>query len=110
LEELVTGIMTEEKNAIEHHDDTTPKTLEDLKHTRTVDVIHQDEALRVLAQYAGDETWTPEEEKKLCRRIDRKLLSLLVLTYGLQYYDKAMLSQAVSAIYQWITQVYLGLD
>ena len=29
------------------------------------------------------------------RRLDRKLLSLLIITYGLQYYDKAMLSQAV---------------
>lgn len=75
--------------------DTAPRTLEELKHTRTIDTIHQDEALIVLAQYAGDESWTPEEEKKLVRRLDRKLISLLVVTYGLQYYDKAMLSQAV---------------
>jgi hypothetical protein len=73
-----------------------PQTLDELKHTRTIDTIHQDEALRVLAQYAGDETWTPEEEKRLVRKIDKKLISLLVVTYGLQYYDKAMLSQAVS--------------
>lgn len=71
-----------------------PQTLEDLKHTKTIDTIHNDEALRVLAQYAGDASWTPEEEKKLVRRLDRKLISLLVITYGLQYYDKAMLSQA----------------
>jgi hypothetical protein len=90
--------MAGDKQAFEHLDDATPKTLEELKHSRTIDTIHQDEALCVLAQYAGDETWTPEEEKKLCRRIDRKLLSLLVTTYGLQYYDKAMLSQAVSVM------------
>lgn len=71
-----------------------PQTLEELKHTKTIDTIHNDEALRVLAQYAGDLEWTPEEEKKLVRRLDRKLLSLLIITYGLQYYDKAMLSQA----------------
>lgn len=77
-----------------------PRTLEELKHTRTIDTIHQDEALKVLAQYAGDESWTPEEEKKLVRRLDRKLISLLVVTYGLQYYDKAMLSQAVSSLHE----------
>ncbi|OAL06503.1 MFS transporter [Phaeosphaeriaceae sp. SRC1lsM3a] len=75
-------------------EETAPRTLEELKHTRTIDTVHQDEALKVLAQYAGDESWTPEEEKKLVRRLDRKLISLLVVTYGLQYYDKAMLSQA----------------
>ena len=51
--------------------------------------------LTSINRYAGDEAWTPDEEKKLVRRLDRKLLSLLVITYGLQYYDKAMLSQAV---------------
>ena len=86
--------MSEEKQAVQASD-TTPRTLEELKHTTTIDTVHQDEAVRVLAQYAGDEAWTPEEEKKLVRRIDRKLLSLLIVTYGLQYYDKAMLSQAV---------------
>ncbi|KAG9206280.1 hypothetical protein G6514_005005 [Epicoccum nigrum] len=74
--------------------ETAPQTLEGLSETKTVDTVHNDEALRVLAQYAGDTSWTPEEEKKLVRRLDRKLISLLVITYGLQYYDKAMLSQA----------------
>lgn len=68
---------------------------EDLGHTQTIDTVHQDEALKVLAQYAGDRNWAPEEEKRLVRRIDRKLITLLCITYGLQYYDKAMLSQAV---------------
>lgn len=89
--------MSEEKQIIDTQE-TTPKTLEELKHTRTIDTIHQDEALQILAQYAGEETWTPDEEKKLVRRLDRKLISLLVVTYGLQYYDKAMLSQAVCFI------------
>jgi hypothetical protein len=77
----------------------TPKTLEEIESTGSVDTVHQDEALRVLEQYSGDETWTPEEEKKLVRRIDKRLLTLLIITYGLQYYDKAMLSQAVSILY-----------
>jgi hypothetical protein len=86
-------MLVEKQNAQAEH--ATSRTLEDLKQTRTIDTIHQDEALRVLAQYAGEDTWTPEEEKKLVRRLDKKLISLLVITYGLQYYDKAMLSQAV---------------
>lgn len=86
--------MAEEKAGTEMQE-VSLKNLEELKDVKTIDTVHQDEALRVLAQYAGDEAWTPEEEKKLVRRIDRKLLSLLIITYGLQYYDKAMLSQAV---------------
>lgn len=76
--------------------DTNATQLEELKKSITVDTLHNDEALKVLANYHGDETWTAEEEKKLTRKIDRRLLSILCITYGLQYYDKAMLSQAVS--------------
>ena len=75
--------------------DANAAHLEDIKKTITVDTLHNDEALKVLAAYQGDETWTEEEEKKLTRKIDRRLLSILCITYGLQYYDKAMLSQAV---------------
>jgi hypothetical protein len=75
--------------------DTNAAHLEELKKTITVDTLHNDEALKVLANYQGEETWTAEEEKKLTRKIDRRLLSILCITYGLQYYDKAMLSQAV---------------
>ena len=64
----------------------------------TVDTVHQDEALKVLQNYTGDETWTSADEKTLVRKIDRKLLPLLCLTYDLQYYDKAMLSQAVGLL------------
>ena len=78
--------------------DANAAHLEDIKKTITVDTLHNDEALKVLAAYQGDETWTEEEEKKLTRKIDRRLLSILCITYGLQYYDKAMLSQAVRFI------------
>lgn len=89
--------MDTEKQALEQNE-TVPTNLEELRHTTTVDTVHQDEALKILVGYAGEQTWTPEEEKKLVRRIDRKLISLLCITYGLQYYDKAMLSQAVSVV------------
>lgn len=78
--------------------DANAAQVEDLKKTITVDTLHNDEALKVLANYQGEETWTAEEEKKLTRKIDRRLLSILCITYGLQYYDKAMLSQAVRCI------------
>lgn len=74
---------------------TNTEDATDLEKTVQVDTLHQDEAMKVLASYEGPLEWTPEEEKKVVRKIDRRLLSLLVLTYGLQYYDKAMLSQAV---------------
>jgi hypothetical protein len=92
--------------------DANAVQLEDLQKTITVDTLHNDEALKVLANYQGDETWTAEEEKKLTRKIDRRLLSILCITYGLQYYDKAMLSQAVRYIigYRQLrnTKIYLG--
>lgn len=70
--------------------------VEPLKPTQTVDTVHNDEAMKVLAAYGGDEEWTAAEEKTLTRKLDWKLLPVLCLTYMLQYYDKAMLSQAVS--------------
>ncbi|KAL2815244.1 major facilitator superfamily domain-containing protein [Aspergillus cavernicola] len=56
--------------------------------------VHGDEAMKSMAAYAGDREWEPEEEEKLVRRIDRKLLPIMALSYGLQYYDKTLLSQA----------------
>lgn len=86
--------MADQEKDVVKQVDTTPQTLEELRNAKTIDTLHSDEAIRVLAQYAGDLDWTPEEERRLVRRLDRKLISLLVTTYGLQYYDKAMLSQA----------------
>ncbi|KAF7197448.1 putative transporter, partial [Pseudocercospora fuligena] len=53
-----------------------------------------DEAAKVLNTYDGSPDWTDAEERKLRRKLDWKLMPVLCLTYGLQYYDKAMLSQA----------------
>ena len=86
---------------MQHADDKPQhEQLEDLKKTVTIDTLHNDEAVKVLASYAGDLEWSALEEKKLVRKIDRRLLSILCITYGLQYYDKAMLSQAVSCFHQ----------
>ncbi|KAJ5371301.1 uncharacterized protein N7496_007393 [Penicillium cataractarum] len=73
---------------------SSSSNLPEIEKAATLDTIHNDEAIKVLANYTGDETWTEEEEKKLIRRIDWKLMPILCVTYGLQYYDKAMFSQA----------------
>lgn len=73
----------------EHREEFPPPT--------KVDTLHNDEALKVLATYGGEDIeWDPEEERKLVKKIDRKLVPLMFITYGLVYYDKAMISQAVS--------------
>ncbi|PSN67421.1 MFS general substrate transporter [Corynespora cassiicola Philippines] len=72
----------------------TKTYIEDTKESTKVDTVHQDEAMKVLAGYVGEETWSEQEEARLRRRIDIRLMTILCVTYGLQYYDKAMLSQA----------------
>lgn len=68
----------DDSNQINHHDDDVP----------------DDEAAKVLRAYDGPAEWTATEERQLRNRVDRRLMPVLCLTYGLQYYDKAMLSQA----------------
>ncbi|KAH8897968.1 allantoate permease [Thozetella sp. PMI_491] len=104
-----------EKTPTEHADPGA------LKPTKTVDTVHNDEGLRVLAEYNGEQTWTDAEEKTLRRKVDWRLMPVLCVTYGLQYYDKAMLSQAaifglrtdlgllVGDRYSWTASIfYLG--
>ncbi|OBT65226.1 hypothetical protein VE03_04790 [Pseudogymnoascus sp. 23342-1-I1] len=67
---------------------------EDLKAVQTTDTVHFDEALKVLQGYDGDQEYTEQEEKQVRRIIDWRLMPVLCMTYCLQYYDKAMLSQA----------------
>lgn len=66
-----------------------------LQKVDTADTVHNDEAVTVLAHYDGDQEWTKDEEKRLVRKIDRRLLVILTLSFGIQFYDKYMLSHAV---------------
>ncbi|KAG6035720.1 hypothetical protein E4U41_005948 [Claviceps citrina] len=59
-----------------------------------VDSVHKDEAAKILDTYDGDRQWTDGEEKRLRRRTDWRLLPVLAMTYGLEFYDKNILSQA----------------
>ncbi|CAI7667254.1 unnamed protein product [Penicillium pancosmium] len=79
--------------------------LPEIEKSATLDTVHNDEAIKVLANYTGDEVWTNEEEKKVLRRIDWKLMPILCVTYGLQYYDKAMFSQATL----YVQRFFLGM-
>ena len=72
-----------EKSRADIQEDNSPTIIE-LQKPTTVETLHNDEALKVLAKYSGDTEWTEQEEKKLKRKIDRKLMFILCLTYGLQ--------------------------
>jgi hypothetical protein len=88
-------IMSDTEKQIDVAQNEFASEAEQIKPTKTLDTLHNDEALKVFANYTGDEAWTEEEEKKLRKKIDWRLMPILCLTYLLQYYDKAMLSQAV---------------
>lgn len=79
-----------------HHVEETRAPAFEKKPEANVDNIRNDAAVNILEQYTGNPEWSDVEEKHLVRKIDRKLMPLMFLTYGLQYYDKSMLSQAVS--------------
>lgn len=73
----------------EHAPPPTPQVSE-LKGGIVVDTVHNDEAMKVIANYDGQEDWDEAEEKRLRKKIDRRLLPILCVTYALQYYDKGM--------------------
>jgi hypothetical protein len=51
-----------------------------------VDIKEMDATKQI--EVAGDLTWTPEEEKKLVRKIDLFLLPTIWLMYLLSYMDR----------------------
>lgn len=72
-----------------------------------VDTIHGDEALKIMAAgHGGNDIWEAQEEKKLVRKIDHRLMPNLCITYGIQYADKATLAQAVSFLLLWRSRVF----
>lgn len=57
---------------------------------KEIDTVHQDEAMKVIATYDGDLHWTEQEEKALVRKIDFRLMPILIATYGLQCNDSTI--------------------
>ena len=86
-----------------------------LKHANRNDA---DEALKVLAGHEGEVIiLTPEDERKLLRKIDRNLMPLLCLVYGLNYLDKTTVSYAsimglkadihlIGQDYSWVASMF----
>lgn len=83
-------------NTVQEKNIDVPQHSSEIEDIKRLDTVQADEALKVVANYDGDETWTEDEEKKVLKKIDRSLMPILCITYGLQYYDKSMLGQAVS--------------
>lgn len=62
---------------------------------RHADKNDADEALKVIQGVEGETiVLTPEEEKRLLRKIDWNMMPLLCLVYGLNYLDKTTVSYA----------------
>lgn len=83
--------------------------------SKHVDSNDPDEALKLVAGEVI--VLTPDDEKKLLRKIDRHLMPLLCIVYGLNYLDKTTLSYAsIMGIktdlnlegqdYSWIASVF----
>lgn len=59
-------------------------TAVELDNIDTIDTLHDDLAASMLRNYTGEKTWNESEEKLVQRKIDYRLLPILILTYGLQ--------------------------
>ena len=51
----------------------------DAQKAPVADTLHNDEATKIFATYDGDQSWTEDEEKRLVRKIDRRLLVILTI-------------------------------
>ncbi|KAK5191772.1 hypothetical protein LTR99_008497 [Exophiala xenobiotica] len=74
---------TEKAQEIQAEEPQGSSTAAELKRSITIDTLHNDEAVKVLANYTGPETWDQKEEKRLVKHIDRRLLPILCTTYGI---------------------------
>ncbi|KAK2732926.1 hypothetical protein FQN55_003846 [Onygenales sp. PD_40] len=72
-----------------------------------IDTVRNDQGLKVIEAYTGDLEWDAAEEKHLVKRIDRRLMSIICITYALQFFDKTILAQA--ALFGIITDLELGV-
>ncbi|KAL7622999.1 Allantoate permease [Parahypoxylon ruwenzoriense] len=72
-----------------------------------VDGRDPDEALQLVAAHQGEVVvLTPEDERGLLRKIDRHMMPLLCVVYGLNYLDKTTLSYASVMGIRWIASMF----
>jgi ACS family allantoate permease-like MFS transporter len=73
--------------------------------------------LDAAAAYASDREYTPEENKRLLRKIDRHLLPMMMLLYLIQFWDKTTLGSSVllgvkvdnhlsQSQYNWLSTIF----
>lgn len=84
---------------VESRDSDGERAEKSPKPAESIDTYRQDEAVRVIQEYiagGGQQDWSELEEKRLKRKVDWKLIPVLAITFFFQYYDKTIMSQAVS--------------
>ncbi|KAH8655874.1 major facilitator superfamily transporter allantoate [Xylariales sp. PMI_506] len=80
-----------------------------LKH---VDKNDADDAYRIFTEQGGTIVITPEQEKKLLRKIDWNMMPLLCIVYGMNYLDKTTYLfvqtdlNLVGQDYSWISSMF----
>ncbi|KAK5256531.1 hypothetical protein LTR40_010239, partial [Exophiala xenobiotica] len=101
---------TEKAKEIQAEEPQGSSTAAELKRSITIDTLHNDEAVKVLANYTGPETWDQKEEKRLVKHIDRRLLPILCTTYGIALFGlRADLALEIGNRYSFSAAIfYLG--
>ena len=63
--------------------ETSSTMMDEVKNLDLIEIVHNDEAVKVLASYSGDQNQEPLEEKTLVREVDRKLLPIMCITLAI---------------------------
>ncbi|KAI0521927.1 major facilitator superfamily domain-containing protein [Xylaria bambusicola] len=103
---MSSGQVSAEKAAEIGRETDAPQVERMPKHVVNAD---PDEALKLVAAHAGESiVLTPEEQKRLLRKIDLHLMPFLCIVYGLNYLDKTTLSYA--SIVGFKTDLNIGVS
>ena len=91
-----TVTISEPKMNVHDSSDAKPSTLEveGTSETRPSLLTRKDKAAELLDQYGGRVVVTPEDDRRILRMIDMRILPILLTVYCLQYLDKATISYA----------------
>ena len=108
----------EEKGSISMHEDqiASPSLQAPPSYRPPRDLKHADEAAQVLAKVTEKVVLTPEEDKRILRKIDIGVLPVMLVVYFLQQLDKSSLSYTsvfgivdeahlVGTQYSWLSSV-----